>query len=694
MSTRSRSPVSDGATTAADRRVFALLVGIDAYLPPIPRLWGCRNDIAALEQYLGARVGVGLELRTLYDEEATRDAVTAGFREHLGRAGPGDVAFFAYAGHGSEEPAPAEVAQLEPTGRIQTLLLHDCGRRVGGKLRRALADKELALLLAEVAGRGPHLAVVLDCCHSGGGTRDPFVGIRGWVPDPELVEAAGDRELLRELNTARPSTEFLPGALEGWAAPGAPHVALAACRSFETAKELRVGDATRGAFSVALLDALAALGTRTTYRTLLNTVRSRVARSVQEQRPELEPVDTGGLGDTLFLDGSVTPVSAAFTVSRAGDGWEVDAGLVHGLRPPVGDEAFVLACTGPDGEVAGVVRVTAVEVGRSTVEPIGWEPADVAYTAIVADVPLPAATVQVDPATEDSDPEEVAAFAHALRACVAAAGPDGGASPHVRLVDPGERTADGPLRLRVVRQPAGVARITRAEGTPLTVDTDVTTDGGVKLLVARLEHVARWEQVRSLSGHPSPLAEAVELVAYEARRGETAERSDSPAVAASGGYQFAYRRDGDEWVPPYVRLDVHNTSDDDLFVAVLDLTDRFRCHAVLPTVRLATGHTLALWDGAPIPLTLPRDRPVEPGAAARDWLKVVVSDVDFDAAAFDLPALDEPARARDVTRSVTWSTLARVAARAVSRDLGDDGPPPVAARWAADTIAFETTVPS
>jgi hypothetical protein len=686
--------VSDGATATSERRLFALLVGIDAYLPPIPRLWGCRNDIAALEQYLRARVATGLELRTLYDEEATRDGVTAGFREHLGRAGPGDVALFAYAGHGSEEPAPDAVAHLEPTGRIQTLLLHDCGRRVAGKLQRALADKELALLLAEVAGRGPHLAVVLDCCHSGGGTRDPFVGIRGWVPDPERAEAAGDRELLRELDTARPFTEFLSGALEGWAAPGAPHVALAACRSFETAKELHVGDVTRGAFSVALLDALSALGTRTTYRTLLNTARSRVARSVQEQRPELEPVDSGGLGDTLFLDGSVTPVGAAFTVSRAGDGWEVDAGLVHGLRPPVDDEAFVLACTGPDGEVAGVVRVNAVEVGRSTVEPVGWEPADVAYPAVVADVPLPAATVQVDPATDDADPDEIASFAETLRTCVATAGPDGGRSPHVRLVDPGERMVDGTLRLRVARRPTGVARIMRADGTPVTADTDVTTDGGVKLLVARLEHVARWEQVRSLDGHPSPLAEAVELVVYEALRGETSRPPESAAVAASGGYQFAYRRDGDEWVPPSVFLDVRNASDDDLYVAVLDLTDRFRCHAVLPTVLLVAGHTLSLWDGAPIPLTLPRDRSVEPGALARDWLKVMVSDVDFDAAAFDLPPLDEPGRARDVARSATWSTLTRVAARAVSRDLGDDGPPPVAARWAAETIAFETTVPS
>ncbi len=204
------------------RRVYALLVGIDAYLPPINPLWGCRNDIAALEQYLRARVGAELALRTLYDDEATRDAVIAGFRDHLAQAAVGDTALFVYAGHGSEEPAPAEVASLEATGRIQTLMLHDCGRRVGRKLRRALADKELAVLLSEVAERGPHIAVILDCCHSGSGTRDPFVGIRGWVPDPAAARNESDRNLLRELGAARPSTDFIPGALDGWVAPNAP----------------------------------------------------------------------------------------------------------------------------------------------------------------------------------------------------------------------------------------------------------------------------------------------------------------------------------------------------------------------------------------------------------------------------------------------------------------------------------------
>ena len=35
-----------------------------------------------------------------------------------------------------------------------------------------LADKEIAKLIGDVAAKGPHVAVILDCCHSGSGTRE------------------------------------------------------------------------------------------------------------------------------------------------------------------------------------------------------------------------------------------------------------------------------------------------------------------------------------------------------------------------------------------------------------------------------------------------------------------------------------------------------------------------------------------
>jgi uncharacterized caspase-like protein len=234
------------------RTVYGLLVGIDAYQAPVPRLNGCVNDVEAVGEVLRQRVagdGVRLELETLTDQQATRQAVIDGFRTHLGRADAEDVALFYYSGHGSQEDAPPEFWRFEPDRLDETLVCWDS--RMPG--RSDVADKELAQLIAEVAERGPHVLVVLDCCHSGSGTRAPLedgVSIRraptdrrkrtleSFIVSPEQVE-----RLTRSAGNA-PAAGWLDLA-------GGRHVLLAACRADETAKEIREGGRTRGALSAA-----------------------------------------------------------------------------------------------------------------------------------------------------------------------------------------------------------------------------------------------------------------------------------------------------------------------------------------------------------------------------------------------------------------------------------------------------------
>ncbi len=159
-------------------------------------------------------------------------------------------------------------------------------------------------------------------------------------------------------------------------------------------------------------------------------------------------------------------------------------------------------------------------------------------------------------------------------------------------------------------------------------------------------------------------------------------------------YRLAYRRTGDAWQAPAMLLSLVNTADHDLYVGVLDLTDRFRCHAALfPTARIEAGHTVAIWDGRPVSAGLPADRPLASGAQARDWLKVIVSETDFDASAFEMSALDEPFHA---TRSavVPGSTLERLANRVLTRDIGA-GPDAGSGNpdWCAETYAVRIEVP-
>jgi hypothetical protein len=704
--------------------VYALLVGIDAYTPPVNALYGCSNDVAHLETFLNGRLGDRLKLKKLLNEEATRDAIASTFTSHLGQARAGDVALFCYSGHGTEEPAPPQYAALEPSGKLQVLVSVDAGRRVDGKLRRGLADKELALLIDGVAANGPHVAVVLDCCHSGNGTRDPEARPRQWLPRPELADDE-HRADVEELTGARDVGDFLPGVFDDWTKLGtassrdpgtssdgsANHVALAACQSFEVAKEQPTDGQVRGAFSVAFLGALAALGPDTTYRTLLATVRSRVERAAAEQTPVLYPVEVDGPGDGRVFEGTVQDSAPKFHMTTTATGFEIDAGSVHGLTAPSDGQAYELTCTGPDGKVAGQVRVTAVDIGTSTVEPIGWKPDDIAYDAVVSVVPLPPAVVSFDKVDGGDAAYDL------VRSAIANAGGTNIASPHVRVLDAGASTPAGALVLRVAAHPDGYSverenadgtttteqvagawfRILRADGTPIVADVAGVDAKAASEVVAQLEHLARWELLRGLGDHPSKLRDAVRLVIYPAEPNETSLPADRAAITPSEGYQLAYRQVNDAFVPPQVFVQLENTSDEDLYVAVLDLTDRFGCATGLfPTERVAPKHTVSVWNGKPVPVELPKGREVRSGASVSDWLKVIVSESDFDSSAFVLGALDDPkSREAPTSRGAPTSTLARLAAVALTRTFGgDDGaPPPAAPEWCATTIPVVTKVP-
>src|SRR5438046_2170520 len=125
------------------RTVHALLVGIDDYPQPIPPLHGCGNDVDRIQALLEQRAhadGHGSAVRVLKNGEATRARLIETFREHLGKAGAGDVALFYYSGHGSQQPSPPEFWHLEPDRLDETIVCYD-SRQDGSW---DLADKELA----------------------------------------------------------------------------------------------------------------------------------------------------------------------------------------------------------------------------------------------------------------------------------------------------------------------------------------------------------------------------------------------------------------------------------------------------------------------------------------------------------------------------------------------------------------------
>ncbi|MGW1175062.1 caspase family protein [Kitasatospora sp. NPDC002543] len=670
--------------------VHALLVGIDDYTAlGYDALAGCVNDVTAAEEWLRRRVGERLVAHRLLDREATVAAVRAGIREHLGQAGPEDTALLWYAGHGAEfDVRTEEEARIEATGRYQALVCADA----------PLADKELAVLLDEVAGTGAHLAAVLDCCFSGGATRRPPRGpaVRSVTPHPSWYG-----------RVAPPNPAPVEGApaggmrdaTAGGARPErAGHVLLAASRLDQVSHEDWFDGRRHGVFTHALLGALDEAGTGASYREIMAATRCRVQAWGEVQHPTLSPQEPGGPADRPFLGGAVRPGSP-YLLTHGVDGWEVDCGQVHGLRDDEGGGATEFTVTGGSGggnedggggggesaeEGAGgsgprarTVRARRVRARHTLVDPAGWEPdRGRVYPVAPSALALPPTTVLIEPGAPEAE--------RLLREAVATAGPGGGPSPLLRVA--GDPAAAGDLLLRV--DPAGGrAVITRRDGTGTVDPLPLTGPADARTVVDCLEHLTRWYRLQRLSNPGSDLASAVriEILPWD-------DPQAGPILPdGNGEIVRAHEPDAGGWLEPRVTIRLHNRSHRRLWCALFDLTDRYRSHSALYRGDFIgpgrTGHAL---DGRPVALSLPAGRAVRPGSQGRDWLKLIVAEEELNTVPFHLNAWD-PGRPAGRGGGPASDGVLRFTARGgAGRDLGEGRS---TGRWATRTVALRSVVP-
>ncbi|GAA4588338.1 hypothetical protein BJY16_008531 [Actinoplanes octamycinicus] len=621
--------------------LYALLVGIDRYRSPdIPPLHGCANDVraAAAQLTIDAAPGCRVHTRLLLDDDATRAAVIAAIRAHLGRAGRDDTALLWFAGHGSAAPVPDWAWFREPTGRLQTLVCAD-SRTPGVP---DLWDKELSVLLDVVAERARHVAVVLDSCHADGATREllgqePAARARSVPPAPDRGPDSLIEELLRRAGQPAPE-----------------HVALAACRSDEAARERTIGGTVHGVFSWALLDALRRLGPDATYRELLAATQTAVELR-SGQVPQLRPA-ASPLADHEFLDGTVRRAGTGIRMRHTREGWAIDAGAVHGLPEDGGVRVGVHGTT----REATVTRVRAL---TSLVEPCdGWQPRDgEQFPVVLTDVPLPRATVAV----AGLDPAGLAA------------------SPHVRVVD-GDTTVPD---LRIRTGGPGRVTITDHHGAVLT-----ETDTG--RLVPAVEHLARWWLLSRLANPASSLGRPVRIELLRPAPGqELAPRTGGePLSTVAGVYRLPYRWSNAGWQPPEFFLRLHNTTDRKLYCVLLDLTPRFKAHALLfPGDFIGPGERGVALDGQRVRAFLPDRTAPRPGVRVRDRLKLFVAEEQFSQQPFLMPELGEPVGSRGGFGR--RGLLERLGGQAIGRDLGAAREKGAAYEWTTETVNLEIVVP-
>ncbi|MFO0903610.1 MAG: caspase family protein [Pirellulales bacterium] len=523
-------------------RIWGLLVGINAYSAGVGPLAGCLSDIDDFHAWLQQSYPADtLHIRQLRDSAATRDNIIRGFRDHLGQAAAGDVAVFQFCGHGARSRSAAEFRALYPADKDEGLVCFDSRSPEGWDL----ADKELAVLIDELAARGAHVVVLLDCCHSGSGTRD--------ADDFLQSRARFTHEQTRE----RPLESYLDGHYvdlrnRGVAlrAPTGRHILLAACDREERAWE---GRDRRGVFTRTLVETLSRSPGPLSYADLFVRCRQAIKKSTVAQTPQFETF--GGFSAySGFLGVPLEWTARRYSATCVAGQWQVACGAVHGL-PPDSTSPIEWALY-DDSQLAAVARTTRVGAQVSELEFDGPPPdSSRMYFAELTSLPVPPMAVFLA-----GDEQEV----HEFQEAVEAQGGDAQSRSVLWLADPAIPTR---FAVRVERRQTtiewrGVGKLVqRAIGSPRAVAPHV---------LASLERIAAWERLAQLANPATRMTvDDVPLQFVEI----TDDGEHRPAASNQITFDVVRDEEAVEYLHGYLRAE--NRSAQPLYFLLAYFTDQF-----------------------------------------------------------------------------------------------------------------------
>ncbi|KIM26231.1 hypothetical protein M408DRAFT_25451 [Serendipita vermifera MAFF 305830] len=297
-------------------KLRAVLIGINQYASEaIQSLDGAVADTVEMRKYLMNDLGVPLsQIKILHDSQATREEIIQAiknlsskrdadehFQEDVDKKGDPFLIYFA--GHGAEVKRTTDQELGEQ--KMRMILPYDYGQRLGDSRVQGIPGYEFNGYLERLSKtQGDNITVILDCCHSGSGTRHGTDNRK--VRSSKIEGFIDSRKGTRGSEVAE---DFLHMGLMS-------HVLLAACSPNGKAKE----DQGRGEFTSRLLEATIATGGKITYSNLVKLV------AIPGQIPQCE-----GANKSRFLWNSIAINHPHFNVSQRENSFIVEAGFVHGI---------------------------------------------------------------------------------------------------------------------------------------------------------------------------------------------------------------------------------------------------------------------------------------------------------------------------------------------------------------------------
>ncbi len=636
--------MSPNESSGQGSNLWALLVGIDEYLN-VRDLLGAVNDVEAVRIFLQNQMGVPeKQIRVLKNGEATRAGILDAFQSFLidnDKIKHSDQILFHYSGHGSQM---RDHEGIEPDGYNECLVPHDS--RTGDVFD--IPDKTLAAMLDRLAqAKGNNITVVLDCCHSGSGTRkagEPLTEVTRRVPADDRIPPP-DLDAGIMAGVARRSA-----GPSGWGTEGVSHVLLAACRDYEEANEYwsddeEGGRAKFGALTHFLLKALSQTQEQTVSYAELH---ERVATQVNTRYPDQMPQCEGDRDRELFGGRRILRDPFIVVTKVDADKVTLGAGLVHGLRKE-SELALYGAEVRTRAEVEGVpplatVKVSSVSATTAEAEVTGDPPAEpiqVGARAVVTKQVYAGLRQKVIllPAEGAEDQDALDRLRQAIES-----GPDGSPSPYVTLV-----TEPAQADLRVTAK-EGALCIINADGEQLVAPEEIKEGGkDVRAVLGSLESIVRFQRVITLQNEEpgSQLVGKIEVGLRQYVEGTPPAELTQVTPDKGGDLTLTYYPD-DQKRNLYV-AQVTNHSTLDVYPYLFLLSPDYSITPLYPVVageqKLTSGLTLNSGFDSPkerMEIYLP------PGwDSSRDRLKVIVT-----TAASSLDVLAQPGLNIPPTRAV------------------------------------------
>ncbi len=338
---------------------------------------------------------------------------------------------------------------------------------------------------------------------------------------------------------------------------------------------------------------------------------------------------------------------------------------MHGVPPRKGEETTRLALFPIDSppqslrqlsNKEGEAEVTEVlpqvsKVKISGIANLDSEPKPT-FKAVITSLPLPPKSVRL---------EGDGAGIELLRQALQANEDENKTSLYVQ-----EAAASETVEFRVLAR-NGEYIITRpADDHPLVAEVPGYTDFSANKVVEQLEHIVRWKNLAELTPpansrvHP----DAIKMEIYQ---------GDKLLQDAQIRLVYEQHQNGN-WVQPSFSVKLTNTSNEELYCALLDLTDQYAINTGFfeaGGVWLKRGEEAWALGKKPIYASVPQPLWQQGITEFKDTLKLIVCTDEFDATLLEQSKLDLGRQRNVVARrgDLRLSTLNRLLARVQNRDL-------------------------